>query len=217
MVAASVTTALTPAYLSAVLGSGAMGGAFLAVLHANSIGLSGPGFTVEAMVLTSRRAMRAYLIGRNTALVLVAVPLFAAISFGLAAMAGHPAVGFLGLAVDLAGIGAGLALGNIFAVVLAYPVERRLSSPVPNASEGFTGNALAATFGSLLGVAVAAGPVVAAAVLTTHVTAVVRMPLLLACAVAYGIGLAWAGVRIAANAAQFKLPELCQIAARSKL
>jgi ABC-2 type transport system permease protein len=200
-----------------VLGSGALGGAFISLLHANSIGLSGPGFAVEAMSLSSPRAMRAYLTGRNTALVLVAVPLFAAISFGLAALAGHPVVGFLGLAVDLAGIGAGLALGNIFAVRLAYPVERRLSSPVPNASEGFTGNALGATFGSLLGVAVATGPVVAAVVLTAQVTLVVRVPVLLSFAAAYGLGLAWAGVRFAADAAGPRLPELVQIAARSKL
>ena len=41
--------------------------------------------------------------------------------------------------------------------------------------------------------------------------------MLVPCAAAYGFGLAWIGVRIAARAAERKLPELCQIAVRSKL
>ena len=36
-------------------------------------------------------------------------------------------------------------------------------------------------------------------------------------AIAYGLVLAWAGVRIAAQAADQKLPELAQIASRSSL
>jgi len=40
---------------------------------------------------------------------------------------------------------------------------------------------------------------------------------LFGCAAAYGLGLAWLGVRAAAVAAEGKLPELCQIAMRTSL
>ena len=43
------------------------------------------------------------------------------------------------------------------------------------------------------------------------------MPALLLFAAAYGFALAIAGVRIAAAAAEGRLPELCQVAMRSKL
>jgi ABC-2 type transport system permease protein len=43
------------------------------------------------------------------------------------------------------------------------------------------------------------------------------MTILLLCAAGYGLALASAGVRLAARAAEGKLPELCQIAIRSKL
>ena len=54
-------------------------------------------------------------------------------------------------------------------------------------------------------------------VLTRGDAAAVRMPVLVVCGAGYGFALAWAGVRIAAAAAEPKLPELYQIAARSKL
>jgi hypothetical protein len=40
---------------------------------------------------------------------------------------------------------------------------------------------------------------------------------LLLCAAAYGLALAWIGVRLAARAAEYRLPELCQIAFQSSL
>jgi hypothetical protein len=43
------------------------------------------------------------------------------------------------------------------------------------------------------------------------------MPLLVLGAAAYGLALTWAGVRIAAATAAQKLPELAQLAIRSKL
>jgi len=43
------------------------------------------------------------------------------------------------------------------------------------------------------------------------------MPVLVAAAAVYGIVLAWAGQRIAASAAEPRLPELFQVAIRSKL
>ncbi|MFI5066448.1 MAG: hypothetical protein ACHP9Z_21070, partial [Streptosporangiales bacterium] len=217
MVAASVSTIRTPSYLGALLGSAGFGAAFIGVFHANSIGMTGPAFGVEAMALTGRRALRGYFSGQNVALGIIAVPLLTTISFGLAAVAGHPADGFLGMAVDLAGIGAGLALSNIFTVALPYPAEKRAGNPTPRAADGYMGHAIAGVFGSLFGVAVAVTPVVLAAVLTRHDPAAARIPLLLVCAAGYGLVLAWAGVRVAALAAAPRLPELYQIAVRSKL
>jgi hypothetical protein len=43
------------------------------------------------------------------------------------------------------------------------------------------------------------------------------VPVLVLCAAAYGLTLAWVGVRIAARAAEGKLPEPCQVVIRSKL
>ena len=55
----------------------------------------------------SRRSLRAYFSGQDLALGVIAVPLLAAVSFALAAVAGHPVDGFLAAtAMDLAGLGA---------------------------------------------------------------------------------------------------------------
>lgn len=53
--------------------------------------------------------------------------------------------------------------------------------------------------------------------LTSSVSAAVRLPVLSGCAVAYGFGLAWLGVRAAATLTEDKLPELCQVAMRTSL
>ena len=217
MMATSVSSITTPHYLFALLGSAALGTGLMAALHANAVGLSGPGFGLEAMALAGRRALRAYFAGQDIALGMIAVPLLAVISFGLAAVARHPADGFLGLAVDLAGIGAGLALSNVFTVTVPYPMEKRVGSPTPRAASGYTGYGLGGTLGSLLGTVLAVVPVVLGAVLTRSDPATVRMPVLVLCAAGYGLVLAWIGVRIAARAAEQKLPELYQIAVRSKL
>ena len=217
MMATSVSSITTPHYLFALLGSAALGTGLMAALHANAVGLSGPGFGLEAVALAGRRALRAYFAGQDIALGMIAVPLLAVISFGLAAVARHPADGFLGLAVDLAGIGAGLALSNVFTVTVPYPMEKRVGSPTPRAASGYTGYGLGGTLGSLLGTVLAVVPVVLGAVLTRSDPATVRMPVLVLCAAGYGLVLAWIGVRIAARAAEQKLPELYQIAVRSKL
>ena len=54
-----------------------------------------------------------------------------------------------------------------------------------------------------------------AAALTSIAPAVVRTPALIICSAAYGVALAWAGVRIAASIAPARLPEHCQIAVPS--
>ena len=140
-----------------------------------------------------------------------------AVSFGLAAVAGHPADGFWGWRSTSRGIGAALALSSIFTVALAYPAEKRVGSPMPRAADGYRGQALAGTLGSLIGVALATVPVILAA--GAHRLGSGRGPDAGArvCAAGYGLALAWLGVRIAARTADRRLPELCQLAVRSKL
>ena len=218
MVAVSISSILGPVrHPGVLLASAIFGAAFVGVFHANSVGLTGPPFVFEAMALTGRRGLRSYLSGQNLALGVIAVPLLAAVSFGLAVVAGRPEYGFLGTAVDLAALGAALALSSIFTVVLPYPMDKRAGNPMRQAAQGFAASSVGAAFGTLAGVAVAATPVIVAAVGTNSDPAVVRMPVLILCAAAYGLVLVWLGVRIAARAAEQKLPELCQIAIRSKL
>jgi ABC-2 type transport system permease protein len=217
MVVLSVNTILTPQYLVALLLSAGIGAAAISAFHADSIAMTGPGFFLEAMALSSRRALRGYFSGQNLALAVIAVPLLTVISFVLAAVAGHPVDGFVGMAVGLAGIGAGLALSNIFTATVAYPLDKRAGWPTPRAAAGYGGYSAVNSLGSLVGTLVAISPVVLGAVLTRSDPAVFRMPVLVLCAAGYGIALAAIGVRIAARAADKRLPELCQIANLSRL
>ncbi len=218
MVAVSISSILGPVKHPAVLlASAVFGAAFVGIFHANSVGLTGPPFVFEALALTGRRGMRSYFSGQNIALGVIAVPLLTAISFGLAAAAGRLEYGFLGMAVGLAGLGAALAMSNILTVVLPYPMDKRAGSPMRQAAQGYGAYGLGGVLGTLACVAVAAIPVIVAVVLTNSDPSVARIPVLVPCAAAYGFALACVGVRIAAGAAERKLPELCQIAVRSKL
>ena len=76
---------------------------------------------------------------------------------------------------------------------------------------------MAASIGTLFGVPALAAPVIVAAVLSAGAPLAIRAPVLTVCAAAYGLALAWAGVRIAANAAEGKMPELCQVAMASQV
>ncbi len=147
----------------------------------------------------------------------IAVPLLAAASFGLAVAARSPGEGFVALAAGLAGLGAALATANIFTVVLPYPMAKRAGSPMPQAAQGCGAYALGSVLGTLACAGAAAAPVIVAASLTSADPAGVRVPVLVLGAAAYGFALAWAGVRVAARAAGGKLPELCQAAIRSTL
>ena len=167
MIASSASSLLTPSYRGALLSSAGIGAALLAIFHSNSAGMTGPAFVFEAAAMTSRRALRCYFSGQDLALSVIAVPLLTAISFSLAAIAGHPAAGFIAVAVDFAGIGASMALSNIFTARLPYPTEKREGSPVRGAAGGHASRALGATLGSLPGTAVAVSPVAAAEVLTS--------------------------------------------------
>ena len=217
MAATSVSTVTTPHYRVAILLSGVLAGAFVGIFHANSIGTTGPGFGFEATALSGRRGLRAYFAGQNIALVMVGLPLLALASFAIAAVARHPADGFLGLAVDLTALGAGLAISNILTAALPYPVEKRAGNPAPRPTDGYTGYPIGGTLACLAVVVVAIIPVIIVILHTGSDPATVRMPLLVLGAAAYGLALTWAGVRIAAATAAQKLPELAQVAIRSKL
>jgi len=208
---------LSPDWFGGLIASGAAGGAFVGAFHSNAIGMSGPGFGLEAMALNGRRALRAYFSGQNLALGVIAVPLVTAVGFGLAAVAKHPMDGFVAMALGLAGIGAGLALANIFTVVSAYPVEKRGGTPMPRATTGHNGEAVGSQLITMLGVGVAVTPVILAAVFTRTAPAAISLPVLVLGGAAYGLALAWAGVRGAANLTEQKLPELAQIAVQSAL
>jgi ABC-2 type transport system permease protein len=198
-----------------VIGSAVVGAGFVGYFHANSVGLTGPPFVVEALALTSRRSLRAYFSGQNLALGVIAVPLLTAISFGLAAAVRHPNQAVPATAVALAGLGAALGLSNILTVTLAYPMTTRTGSPMRQAAAGYASYTFGGMLASLAGVAVAVTPVILAAAFTSTAPAAVRTPALIICSAAYGLALAWAGVQIAAREAAARLPELCQIAVRS--
>jgi ABC-2 type transport system permease protein len=217
MAASSVSKVTTPRYLVAILLSAAFAGAFVGVFHANSIGMTGPGFGLEASALSGSRALRAYFSGQNVALVMVGVPLLTLASFAIAAVAKHPVDGFLGMTVDLAALGAGLGISNIITAALPFPVEKRAGNPAPRPADGYTGYPIGGTVACLAVVGVVIIPVIIIILRTGSDPATIRMPLLVLGAAAYGLALAWAGVRIAAATAAQKLPELAQIAVRSKL
>jgi len=88
---------------------------------------------------------------------------------------------------------------------------------MPRAASGHNGEAAGSQLLTLLGVGVAVTPVILAAAFTQSAPAAVRLPLLVLGAAAYGLALAWAGVRGAAHLAEQKLPELAQIAVQSAL
>ena len=215
--ASSASTLLTPAYLGGLIGAAGFGAVFVAIFNADAIAMLGPAFGFDAVALHGRKSLRAYFAGANLALAVIAVPLFTILLFALAAIAKHPMSGFLALSVNLAGIGAGIGIGNVFTVLLPYPVEKRAGSPTPKAMDGYKGQVLGATLGSLLGVVVLASPMVLAVAFTGHVADGIRMPALLAAGAVYGLVLATIGVLIAARLAEYLLPELTAVALRSKV
>jgi ABC-2 type transport system permease protein len=216
MLAASVSTIRTPHYHVALIISAVFGGGMLSIFHANTIGVTGSGFSVEAMALTDLRSLRAYFAGRVTALAVIAVPLMAVLSAALAAIAGHPGQVLLAIPVDFAAVGAGLGLCSIFTVALAYPTQKRVGSPIPGPAPGHGGQSFAASMGSLFGVALICVPIIIAADRTYSVSAAIHVVVLLAGG-AYGIVLAWGGVEIAARTAGGRLPELVQVAFSTNL
>ena len=88
---------------------------------------------------------------------------------------------------------------------------------MPRAATGHNGEAVGSQIITLLGVGLAVTPVILAAVFSQSAPAAIRLPVLVLGAAAYGLALAWGGVRGAAIAAEPKLPELAQIASQSQL
>jgi len=216
MVVVSASTIFGPhQHPAVVIGSAVIGAGFVGYFHANSVGLTGPPFVIEALALTSRRSLRAYFSGQNIALAVIAVPLLTAISFGLAAAVRHPAQAVPAIAVAMAGLGAALGLANILTVTFAYPMATRAGSPLRQAAQGYGSYTFGGMLASLAGVAVTVTPVILVAAVTSTAPAAVRTPALIICSAAYGLALAWAGVQIAARQAEGRLPELCQIAVQS--
>ena len=215
--ATTASTLLTPAYLGGLLGAAGLGAAFVAIFNADAIGMLGSAFGFEAVALNGRKSLRSYFAGTDLALAAIAVPLFVVVLFVLAAVARHPLAGFLALAVNLAGVGAGLGMSNFLTVALPYPVEKRLGSPTPRAIDGYRGYVVGAALCSLFGTAILVSPVVVGIVLSDHVAALIRMPVLVVAGAAYGLVLATLGVRMAARIAEDRIPELTEIALRSKL
>jgi ABC-2 type transport system permease protein len=217
-VAASISSIIGPTHHPAVTFlSAVLGASFIGLFHANAIGSTGPAFVMEATALNDRTAMRAYLSGQNIVLAVIGVPLLVLLTFGLGIAAGFPTFGFETMPVGLAALGAALALSNIITVLGAYPVAKRVGTPIYTSAPGYGSSRVAANIGTLFGVPALVSPVIVAAVLTAHDPLAIRAPILTVCAAAYGLALAWAGVRIAANAAEGKMPELCQLALASQL
>jgi ABC-2 type transport system permease protein len=200
-----------------VIASAIFGAAFAVSYRANPVGQAGPAFVLEALALSGRRELRAYFSGQDVVFGAIAIPLLTGVSIALGALVKDPMEGFVAAAVGLAGLGAALAMGNIFTVALAYPVQKRAGNPMPQPVPGYAGAAVAGIFGTLAAVAVAVIPVIILGNLTTGVSTAIRLPVLFGCAAAYGFGLAWLGVRAAAIVAEGKLPELCQVAMRTTL
>jgi ABC-2 type transport system permease protein len=198
-----------------IIVSAIFGSAFVGMFHANSAGLTGPPFFLEATALSRSRDLRAYFSGQNLVLALIGAPLVVAVCFALAAAGGKPGVGVEAAPVALAGLGASLGLSNLFTVVLPYPMAKRAGSPILVAAPGYGGYRIGGVFGTLAGTAVAATPVIIGVLLAAGDSLAVRIGVLVPGAAIYGFLLALAGVRLASAAAVGKLPEICQMAMRS--
>jgi ABC-2 type transport system permease protein len=205
-----------PQHPAVVLAAAVFGAAFAGGFHANAIGMTGSPFVYEALALNGRRQLRAYFGGESIILGIIAVPLLTALSFGLSAAAHEPMEGVAATAVALASLGGALGISAILSVVAAYPMEKRAGNPMPQAASG-SGVYRLTILATLAATAVAAVPAILAAVFTSTAPEPVRAPVLLAGAAVYGLALAVAGVRIAAAAAEQKLPELYQVALRTRL
>ncbi len=195
-----------------ILASAVFGAAFVGIFHANSAGLTGPAFVLEAAALGRTRDLRAYFSGQNLVLCVIGAPLVVAVCFALAAAARDPGMGIEATPVALAGLGAALGLGNLFSAALPYPMVKRVGTPVLVAAPGYAAYRIGGVLGTLAGTAALAAPVIAAAVLAANGPDAIRIGVMLPCAAVYGFALAAAGVRLAARLAASKMPELCQAA-----
>jgi hypothetical protein len=86
---------------------------------------------------------------------------------------------------------------------------------VPGNADGYSGQAIVCSLGSLFGVGLLTLPVTLLVLLTDSLATPVRAPLIAAWGIVYGITLAWGGTRHAASSARIMVPELNQIAAQT--
>ena len=199
-----------------ILASAVFGAAFVGILHANSAGLTGPAFVLEATALGTRRDLRAYFSGQNLVLCVIGTPLIVAVCFALAVVAGDPGMGIEATPVVLAGIGAALGMGDLFSAALPYPMAKRAGNPTPVPAPGYGGYRLGGAL-TLASTGVLAAPVIVGVVLAANGPDAIRIGVLLPCAAVYGFALALIGVRMAAKIAEGQLPEMCQVALRSAM
>ncbi|MGH3250204.1 MAG: hypothetical protein ACRDOI_28940 [Trebonia sp.] len=200
-----------------VLLSAGIGGALTGSMRGDLFGMAGPAFYLDALALSGRRGLRSWLAGQNAAIAVIAVPLILLVPLVIAIISGQPVNGVLAMALGLATTGAGLGISDFFSAALPYPMERRVGSPLPRQAEGFTMQALAARLGGLIVTAILVIPVIVAIGATGSVADAIRIPALITGGAVYGALLAWAGIALGAGLAEGKLPELFQLAARSKL
>jgi ABC-2 type transport system permease protein len=200
-----------------VLLSAGVGGAFTGLMRGNSFGMTGPAFYLDALVLSGPRALRSWFAGQTLAVAAATVPLVLVVPVVLAIISRHPGYGLLAMSLGLAATGAGLGIGDFFSSVLPFPAERRAGSPTARQANGFGLQAAGSRLGGLIVTLILVIPVIVAIVTTGSVTAAVRIPVLVAGGACYGALLAWAGLALGAAVANGRLPELFQIAARSKL
>lgn len=200
-----------------VLLSAGFGGAFTGLLRGDLFGMTGPAFYLDALGLSGRRALRCWFAGQNAAVAAISVPVILVVPLVVAIISGHPVNGLLAMALGLAATGAGLGIGDLFSSTLPYPMERRAGNPLPRQADGFIMQAVVARLGGLIATAILVIPVIIAIGATGSVAEAVRVPALIAGGAVYGALLAWAGIALGAGLADSKLPELFQLAARSKL
>ena len=198
-----------------MIGSAVVGAGFVGYFHANSVGLTGPPFVIEALALTSRRSLRAYFSGQNIALAVIAAPLLIAICFGLAAAVRAPDQACRPPRSRWPASARPWAWATSSRSPSPTRWPRAAGSPMRQAAQGYGSYTFGGILASVGGVAVAVTPVILAAAFTGTAPAAVRTPALIICSAAYGLALAWAGVHLAAREAQGRLPELCQIAVRT--
>jgi ABC-2 type transport system permease protein len=198
-----------------ILASAIFGAAFVGIFHANTAAQTGPAFVLEATALGRSRDLRAYFSGQNLVLCVIGAPLVVAVCFALAAAARAPGMGVEAAPVVLAGLGAALGLSNLFTVALPYPMVKRVGTPMLVAAQGYGAYRIGSVFGTLAGTAVLAAPAIVGVSLAANGPDAIRIGVMLPCAAVYGFALATAGVRLAAKAAESKMPELCQAALRT--
>ena len=90
-------------------------------------------------------------------------------------------------------------------------------SPLPRQADGFAPQSLGARLGGLIATGIVVIPVIVAIGETGSMADAVRVPALIVGGAMYGALLAWAGIALGAGLAEARLPELYQLAARSKL